>query len=257
MEDLKMLNNYDEERFIPGIYNYCDRWCERCNMTQRCLLYYQDSRRKAEHLAKGENPHDWDIVLQDLHESFQETLAMLRKHAAEEGIDLDAIDTEAVISELVDPSDHPLHIKAHRYAMDTHNFLKKLHNVINEEIENINAGNVLAENIEEIKDCYEIICWYHMQIAVKIHRALCGKMEAEEEEEDESDEFSMHDANGSAKVAYHGLIRTMDALTKVYEWKKSLHDDIMPLLTDVYGLINGVDREFPGHKDFKRPGFDE
>ncbi|MBM3240957.1 hypothetical protein FJZ31_32140 [Candidatus Poribacteria bacterium] len=261
-----MLNNYDEERFIPGIYNYCDRWCERCSMTQRCLLYYQDSRREAEHLAKGEDPHAWNIVLQDLHESFQETLEMLRKHAEEEGIDLDAIDIESEftslqgkpVSKSPDPSDHPLHIKAHKYAMDTHKFLGKLHNVINEEIDNINAGNVLAENIEEIKECFEVIAWYHIQIAVKIQRALCGKMEAELEEEYEgSADFSLHDANGSAKVAYHGLIRTMDALTKVYEWKKSLHDDIMPLLTDVYGLINGVDREFPGHKDFKRPGFDE
>jgi len=182
---------------------------------------------------------------------------MLRKHAEEEGIDLDAIDTESVISELVDPSDHPLHIKAHKYMMETHKFLEKLHDVINEEIDNINAGNVLAENIEEIKDCFEVIDWYHMQIAVKIHRALCGKMEAEEEGDDESDEFSMYDANGSAKVAYIGLVRTMDALTKVHEWQKSLHNDIMPLLTYVYGLINGIEREFPGHKDFKRPGFDE
>ena len=45
-----------------------------------------------EHRAKGEDPHDWDIVLQDLHESFQETLELLRKHAEEEGIDLDAIE---------------------------------------------------------------------------------------------------------------------------------------------------------------------
>ena len=253
-----MLNNYDEERFIPGIYNYCDRWCERCNMTQRCLLYHKNSRREMEHRLKGEDSHDWDIVLQDLHESFQETLELLRKHAEEEGIDLDAIDTESVISELADPSDHPLHIKANKYMDDAHKFLEKLHNIINEDIENINAGNTLAEDIEEIKECFEVISWYHMQIATKIHRALCGKMEAEEEEYGESDEFSsMHDANGSAKVAYHGLIRTMDALTKVYEWNKSLHNDIMPLLIDVYGLINGVDREFPGHKEFKRPGFDE
>ena len=254
-----MLDNYDEEKFIPGIYNYCDRWCERCNMTQRCLLYYKDSRREAEHRAKGEDPHDWDIVLQDLHESFQETLEMVRKHAEEEGIDLDAIDTESVISELPDPSDHPLHVKAHGYAMNAHKFLEKLRNVINEEIENINAGNILAENIEEIKECLEVISWYHMQIAVKIHRALFGKMRAETEEvgNEEPDEYSLYDANGSAKVAYDGLVRTMDALTKVYEWKKSLHNDIMPLLTDVYGLINGVDREFPGYKEFKRPGFDE
>ena len=25
--------------FISGIYNYCDRWCERCQFTSRCFLY--------------------------------------------------------------------------------------------------------------------------------------------------------------------------------------------------------------------------
>jgi hypothetical protein len=28
-----------EKRFIPGIYNYCDRWCERCPQTSRCLNF--------------------------------------------------------------------------------------------------------------------------------------------------------------------------------------------------------------------------
>ena len=25
--------------FIPGIYNYCDRWCERCLYTDRCRTF--------------------------------------------------------------------------------------------------------------------------------------------------------------------------------------------------------------------------
>jgi len=28
-----------EKRFIPGIYNYCDRWCERCPQTSHCLNF--------------------------------------------------------------------------------------------------------------------------------------------------------------------------------------------------------------------------
>ena len=28
-----------DPRFIPGIYNYCDRWCERCPISHRCLNY--------------------------------------------------------------------------------------------------------------------------------------------------------------------------------------------------------------------------
>ncbi len=252
-----MLDNYDEKRFIPGIYNYCDRWCERCQMTQRCFLYYQDSRRTAEHLAKGEDPHDWNIILQDVHKNLQETMEMIRKHAEEEGIDLEAIDTKSLPEEL-DPSEHPLHVKAHKYSMATHEFLKKCRNIINEDIKNINTGNVIlqleaAENIEEIKECFEVISWYHMFIAVKINRALHSKMEAEQEGDEKYTSFSWEDASGSAKIAYDGLVKSMDALTKALEWNQSLHNDIIPLLSDVYGLINGIDQEFPGHKEFKWP----
>lgn len=27
-----------DERFISGIYNYCDRWCERCPLGHRCMI---------------------------------------------------------------------------------------------------------------------------------------------------------------------------------------------------------------------------
>lgn len=29
----------NESKFIPGIHNYCDRWCERCYFTSRCRVY--------------------------------------------------------------------------------------------------------------------------------------------------------------------------------------------------------------------------
>jgi len=32
-----------DPRFIPGIYNYCDRWCERCPFTSRCLTYAMEA----------------------------------------------------------------------------------------------------------------------------------------------------------------------------------------------------------------------
>ena len=28
-----------EGDFIPGIYNYCDSWCERCLYTSRCMNF--------------------------------------------------------------------------------------------------------------------------------------------------------------------------------------------------------------------------
>lgn len=28
-----------QDGFIVGIFNYCDRWCERCPLTNRCRLF--------------------------------------------------------------------------------------------------------------------------------------------------------------------------------------------------------------------------
>jgi len=28
-----------DPRFVPGIYNYCDQWCQRCALTSRCMNY--------------------------------------------------------------------------------------------------------------------------------------------------------------------------------------------------------------------------
>ena len=39
MDKERMDDLAGDPRFIPGIYNYCDRWCEHCELTSRCLNY--------------------------------------------------------------------------------------------------------------------------------------------------------------------------------------------------------------------------
>ncbi|MDY6955018.1 MAG: hypothetical protein SWE60_26245 [Thermodesulfobacteriota bacterium] len=34
-----LLKHAQDERFISGIHNYCDRWCERCPLTGRCMSF--------------------------------------------------------------------------------------------------------------------------------------------------------------------------------------------------------------------------
>ena len=94
-----------------------------------------------------------------------------------------------------------------------------------------------------------------MQIAVKIDRALNGKLKREKSKK--HSEADLYDSNGSAKVAYLDLLKSLDALTKVYECNKPMNRDVMPLLTMIYELTDQVNQEFPGHKTFKRPGFND
>ena len=47
-----MSNN----RYIDGIYNYCDYWCARCAFTSRCRNYAMGQELERE--ARGEAPVD-------------------------------------------------------------------------------------------------------------------------------------------------------------------------------------------------------
>jgi len=94
----------EKTNHIPGIYNYCDRWCERCSITARCLNF----EMRAEKFGDLENVDITNEVFwQKLSQTFAETLSMLKEMAAEKGIDLDSIqrdDEDGFERRLEDPS---------------------------------------------------------------------------------------------------------------------------------------------------------
>ena len=63
---------------IDGIYNYCDRWCERCPFTSRCANFALEEQYFPDPQDRDiRNQRFWD----KLHEVFRTTLDMLRKDA--------------------------------------------------------------------------------------------------------------------------------------------------------------------------------
>ena len=71
------------KNIIPGIYNYCDRWCERCRFTHNCSVAIMESET-------GPDSEDgWDATMDYLSITFEAIGEMLRESAAEFGIDLD------------------------------------------------------------------------------------------------------------------------------------------------------------------------
>ena len=241
-----------EADFIPGIYNYCDRWCDRCPMTHRCYLFHKEALQREKLVGEGKDPDNLDVVVQEVGENLKEVKEMIVQAVEERGIDLKELAEVTAMDQNPESPDirkHPLHAKTHKYAMDCHRFLDKLCNYIHEE----ERRGMPIEQLAELQDSFEILGWYHMQIAVKIDRALSGKLG----ERREFSSGSRYDADGSAKVAHLGLIKSVDALTTVYEKNQPMNGDVMPLLTAVYDLVEDVNREFPGHMKFKRPGFED
>src|SRR5438874_2098563 len=79
---------HDESRFIDGVFNYCDRWCEKCRFNDRCRVYDQELAMKERHEILGEDPSDPKLVMEDVAATFEQTMEMLKKMAEEMGVDL-------------------------------------------------------------------------------------------------------------------------------------------------------------------------
>src|SRR6188474_3086019 len=87
----------DDPTLIPGIYNYCDRWCERCSMTTRCSVFLTTPKL---------DPDDFDTeeafmeeVFKGVADSFQLTFELIQESADERGIDLNDMEDATDVME--------------------------------------------------------------------------------------------------------------------------------------------------------------
>src|SRR5574342_347352 len=76
-----------DPRFIPGVYNYCDRWCERCPLSNRCLTYAMELEEDGGDPAARDASNE--LFWQKLHQTFRDTITMIREDAKKRGIDLE------------------------------------------------------------------------------------------------------------------------------------------------------------------------
>ncbi len=85
MDKDQLRNLAESGNFIPGIYNYCDRWCERCPLTSKCLNYATTEADFSDPESKDiSNAAFWDKIS----EMFKITMEMVQEDAEKLGIDL-------------------------------------------------------------------------------------------------------------------------------------------------------------------------
>src|SRR4029078_8576764 len=78
----ELANNPD---LISGIYNYCDRWCERCPLTSRCLVYATEQE-------DNDSPQSRDVCndafWRKLNAILKDTRVLIPAWSEEAGVDL-------------------------------------------------------------------------------------------------------------------------------------------------------------------------
>lgn len=67
MKKERLTQIVQNPNLIPGVYNYCDRWCERCPLTSRCANFaFSEEHFSSPGDQDTENARFW----QKLHEVF-------------------------------------------------------------------------------------------------------------------------------------------------------------------------------------------
>ena len=268
MEKDDLFEMAKDPRLIPGIYNYCDRWCERCPFTARCLTYAMDGamEQQAEEKEQApgkrgvENEEFWDKI----HDVFQMTKEMLEEMMEEQGIELDEDEMEEFEEQerLKDEEarDHDLSRASMRYAKLVDEWFESERELFEFKSEDLVhrlemelEGDDPAGEALGIIDGVEVIRWYQYQIHIKLMRAL--RQEAWDEEPE--DDPVQTDTNGSAKVALIGMDRSIGAWGELRSHLPGKADSILNVLLHLDRLRRQAEETFPDARAFKRPGFDD
>jgi len=260
----------EDPKFIPGIYNYCDRWCERCAFTSRCMNYALSE-------DDFDNPQSQDIsnkaFWDKLHEIFKVTLEMVKETAEEMGIDLNSIDYEEAAKQ-----EEWVHetVKKQLYCRAAMKYIKMVNDWFDsnkglledkaDELQTLAEAGIPDTRPDyeavKIQDCLEVIRWYQHQIYIKLCRAASGMIRGEsafaEAPADKLEDLKHfpEDANGSAKVAIIGIERSIAAWGGLLNQFPQQEHSILELLVNLKRLLRQVESVFPDARAFLRVGFD-
>jgi hypothetical protein len=251
----------NSDGFIDGIFNYCDRWCERCPLTARCRVFameqgFEEARTDAENaafwttldgMASQEESDGFDIAEEfdadviEAHEPWREE----RERAEDDGMK------------------HPLAEAGLLYGAEAHRWLRR------------HGEQVIAASPGEScgiapSEAFDVLNWYCLQIGVKLSRAFSDLRDLDEESWDtgsgweETDEITdavqeadRTDRAGSAKVALIGIERSLGAWSMLRATLPEHTPAILDFLKSLGRLRRAIDEQVPEARTFCRPGFDD
>ncbi len=260
-ETLKRLAENPD--YISGIYNYCDRWCERCPFTARCMNFALDPQKSPDDPSRDiRNAEFW----KEMADMLRSTIELLHEMAEERGIDLDAADTTEIMAEREQQREndraHPCSVASRAYADQAAQWLDTADELFQQKDEAFATARRLglegadpAAEANRLSDAVAIIRWHQYQIHVKLMRAFHSRYN-EEELAHVLAKFPK-DSDGSAKVALIGIDRSLVAWGLLLHAFSARETETLRILAHLDRLRRDVEREFPAARAFVRPGFDE
>lgn len=171
------------DKFTSGVYNYCDRWCEKCDpdKKERCFLFYSEEKEETD-------CNDPNAALNHMGKSFSKTHDLIEKIAEAEGLNLEITKSDEKEFEkferLTNPSKELLYLSAKEITDSAAKWLLE----------------VPSLDFADYRESYDKLSWHHSLVLTKVYRSLFSKKEADIEKENMK-KFSLEDSKNSAWVA--------------------------------------------------------
>jgi len=226
-------------QMIHGIFNWCDRWCERCSQTAHCTLY-----KTSTHLP-SDSPEEF---FKSLSMVFEATIDMLKEYSEKSGIDFESLKE----------SDFDCEYDRKKYLVRNDagiSLAKQYGKQVAHWFDSLKRKDTFSMEIRlqdaMFTDCLEVIQWYQYLLEVKLARAL---MSQKDEEEEHSNPY---DSIGNAKLLLVSIERNIGAWGYLYQKFKENEDEILDILVCLQRLHKKIEQTFPEAQTFIRPGLDK
>ncbi|MEN8138304.1 MAG: hypothetical protein ABFR62_07720 [Bacteroidota bacterium] len=233
-----------KKTYKPGIFQYCDRWCEKCEHTNECL--YFDVNQKF--FSRGKKEFNFWDKIEDI---VNLTIDDLGKVSDNMGVDLQEFSKKfsKSNSEETLSQGYLLFEKTEKYSKLVNEwfdeFAKDPLPANKEDIKYKVSPKELAESMQRLTKAVEYIRWYQNFISKKLKKALNSKHEFED---------GFH--RGFAKVVLIALDRSIDSWKNITEHFPGTEEKVTNQLLLLEKIREEVEKEFPRARGYIREGLD-
>jgi prefoldin subunit 5 len=201
-------------------FNACDYLCEKCAEKQNCRVYALLEEKALSKRLKG-SMTDHGASLEDVKESLDETIELLKKIADDLGVRLEEMGDEMDGLDEQYVENDELYQLALTFTLKSHAFLKRIEPYIQ----------------QGLREAFEELVWYHTIVSVKTHRAVSSDFEGLSE-----------DAINSARVATKSLTRCASAFDHIGKNLSLVAEEARTLSTTARAVQQRVMTRFALHQ---------
>ncbi|MBU2592801.1 hypothetical protein KKD61_05105 [Patescibacteria group bacterium] len=209
-------------------FNYCDRYCESCQLRDSCRVYRTDLERQEKALKQGKDPNSLETTLEIVGESFKELADLIKTDAERLEIDLGKLG-EVDLSNEPDPEEFLFYQQVKKFANRLDCLVKNFEIIPAEADEDL-----LEQNLE-------IIIYFKNLVLGKTFRAFSSRVEEELDPEDLS-----HDSLTSAFIAVRGFLAIADSIAALSKDPslRPLKKELVNVISLAFDLVEAIELEF-------------